>query len=36
MAHDQKDQKGEDKEPRKPEKMPCILEDAHSTLTKRC
>jgi hypothetical protein len=35
MSHHQKDQKGEDEKPRKPEKMPCILEDAHPTLSKR-
>src|ERR1035438_3601257 len=34
VAHHQKDQKGEDKEPREPEKMPCILEDTHPTLSK--
>jgi len=29
VAHHQKHQEGEDEQPRKPEKMPCILEDAH-------
>jgi hypothetical protein len=33
VAHHQKDQKGENKEPRKPEKMPCILENTHQTLS---
>ena len=33
VAHHQKDQKGEHKEPRKPEKMPCILENAHQTFS---
>jgi hypothetical protein len=33
VAHHQKHQKSEDKQPRKPEKMPCILEDAHPTLS---
>jgi hypothetical protein len=34
MTHHQKDQESEDKQPRKPEKMPCILKDAHSILSK--
>ena len=33
VAHHQKHQEGEDKEPRKPEKMPCILENTHQTLS---
>jgi hypothetical protein len=33
MAHHQKHQKGENEKPRKPEKMPCILEDTHQDLS---
>jgi hypothetical protein len=33
VTHYQKHQKGEDEEPRKPEKMPRILEDAHQDLS---
>jgi hypothetical protein len=32
VAHHEKHQKGEDEEPRKPEKMACIFEDAHRDL----
>jgi hypothetical protein len=35
MAHHQKHQKGENKQPRKPEKMPCILEDTHQDLSRK-
>ena len=33
VAHHQKHEKGEDEQPRKPEKMSCILEDTHETLS---
>jgi hypothetical protein len=33
VAHHQKDQEGEDEKPRKPEKMPCILECTHQILS---
>ncbi len=33
VAHHQKHQEGEDEQPRKPEKMSCILEDAHLALS---
>src|ERR1035437_2311946 len=33
VAYHQKHQKGEDEKPRKPEKMPCILEDTHQALS---
>jgi hypothetical protein len=33
MAHHQKNQEGEDEEPRKPEKMPCIFENTHQALS---
>ena len=32
-AHHQKDKKGEDKEPRKSEKMPCILKKFHQAVS---
>jgi hypothetical protein len=33
MAHHKKNQEGEDKQPRKPEKMPRILESTHQALS---